>query len=71
MQRKKNRFMNARPVFSISRENERYDCNNMEKFHCVSCGRFLGYQKIVEGMCAVYCNKCKNTTIVMPDVKTE
>ena len=30
-----------------------------EEFHCSKCGRFLGFQAIVEGTIVVKCKTCK------------
>jgi len=35
--------------------------------HCVSCGRFLGFQNIKEGYFIAYCNKCKTFTVFLKD----
>lgn len=37
---------------------------DMTKIKCAYCGRFLGYQAMIQGIVEILCPKCKGWTVV-------
>ena len=38
--------------------------NELTPFRCSFCGRFLGFQRLVEGEVYIFCSKCKGWSIL-------